>query len=108
MLKKADIAAAAAILLAAWLIFAFTLPKSKPGNTVLVTVDKQEYGRYPLSEDRTVEIKGIGTNLLVIENGSAYVKSADCPDKICVNHKPISESGEAIVCLPNKVVVEIN
>jgi hypothetical protein len=32
---------------------------------------------------------------------------ADCPDKLCVHQKAISATGETIVCLPNKVVVEI-
>ena len=32
---------------------------------------------------------------------------ANCPDEICVHHKPISKNGETIVCLPNKVVVVI-
>lgn len=107
MLKKADIAAAALILLAAGMIFVFTISKKEPGKTVVVTINQTEYGRYPLFEDRTVEIKSIGTNLLVIDSGSAYIKSANCPDKICVNHKPIHETGEVIVCLPNKLVVEI-
>ena len=33
--------------------------------------------------------------------------SADCPDKLCVNQHAISSNGETIVCLPNKVVVEV-
>ena len=32
---------------------------------------------------------------------------ADCPDKICVNTGKISKIGETIVCLPHRVVVEI-
>ena len=36
------------------------------------------------------------------------MKEADCPDQICVRHKAISKSGESIVCLPHKVVVEIS
>jgi len=53
------------------------------------------------------ELTDSGKNVLVIENGEASIKSATCPDKICVSHRKISKSGETIVCLPNKVVVEI-
>ena len=79
-----------------------------PGDTVTVTVDGEVFGQYPLDEDRTVEIRTEnGYNLLVIEGGSAHVAEASCPDGICAAHKPISHGGESIICLPNKVVVEI-
>ncbi len=82
------------------------------GNTVVVTVDKKEFGRYPLSEDAVVEIR-TGTdkeelNLLVIKDGKAHVETATCPDGICAGHKPISREGESIVCLPHKVVITIH
>ena len=75
----------------------------------VVTVDGNEYGRYPLSKDTSVKIKAEGDeyNLLVIEDGAASIEEASCPDKVCVRHKPIDKTGETLVCLPNKVVVEI-
>lgn len=82
------------------------------GNTVIVTVDKKEVGRYPLSKDTTVEIRTgkerEELNLLVIKDGKAYVETATCPDGICAEHKPISREGESIVCLPHKVVITID
>ena len=78
------------------------------GDTVTVTVNGEKYAEYSLSEDRTVEIRvGDGYNVLVIEEGRAYVKDASCPDGICSSHRPISHDGESIICLPNKVVIEI-
>jgi hypothetical protein len=75
---------------------------------VVVTVDGQLFGEYSLREDRTLEIRsGDGYNLLVVEGGYAYVRSASCPDGICAAHRPVSHEGESIICLPNKVVVEI-
>ena len=75
----------------------------------VITIDGKEYGSYPLSEDTTVkiELEDGKFNLLVIEDGAASVEEASCPDKICVRHKPIDKTGETLVCLPNKVVVEI-
>ncbi len=32
---------------------------------------------------------------------------ADCPDQLCVNQKPVSKNHESIICLPNRVVVEV-
>ena len=50
---------------------------------------------------------GKTTNLLVIKDGKADVTEADCPDKLCVHQKAISKTNETIVCLPNKVVVQV-
>lgn len=80
----------------------------KSGNSVKVTVDGKVFGEYSLQKDKTVEIKSEkGYNLLVIKDGKAYVERASCPDGICSSHKPISYGGESIICLPNKVVVEV-
>lgn len=72
---------------------------------VRITVDGQVYGEYPL--DKNQEIHIYDTNVCVIEDGSVYMKSADCPDQICVKTKPIHTRSGSIICLPNKVSVEI-
>ena len=80
------------------------------GDVVIVKVDGAEAERFLISEnvEKTIFTDGEkGENILVIENGIAYIKSANCRDKICVEHKPVSKTGESIVCLPHKVVVEI-
>jgi hypothetical protein len=46
-------------------------------------------------------------NRLVIKDSEADILSADCPDKVCVHERKIRYAGETLVCLPNKVVVEI-
>ena len=79
------------------------------GNSVTVTVDGKLFGTYSLDENKTVEIRtgenGENSNILVIEDGRAYVSSATCPDGICASHKPIFRKGESIVCLPHRVVI---
>lgn len=84
--------------------------REKPeGGSVTVTVAGKEYGTYDLSKDQEIPImiNGKETNHLIIKNGKADVTEADCPDQICVDQKAISKEGETIVCLPNKVVVEV-
>ena len=48
-----------------------------------------------------------GYNLIEIGDNEIRVIEADCPDKIDVKQGYISRIGETIVCLPNKMVVEI-
>lgn len=88
----------------------YTVGSGQTGSYVVVTVDGEEFGRYSLSEDRTVEIAnrdGTVTNTLVIRDGCAAMAEADCPDKLCVRQKKISKNHENIVCLPNRVVVQV-
>ena len=82
------------------------------GDAVTVSIDGKVYRSYSLSENITVDIRsgenGAGLNVLVIENGEAYVSHASCPDGICSAHKPIKRNGESIICLPNRVVISVN
>lgn len=82
---------------------------SKQGSTITITVDGQLYGTYALNESREipVELEGRVANIIVIEGGSAYMKDADCPDKLCMHQGAISRNGQTIVCLPHKLVVEV-
>ena len=48
-----------------------------------------------------------GYNLIEIGDEKVRVIEADCPDKIDVKQGYISRIGETIVCLPNKMVIEV-
>ncbi len=78
------------------------------GSTVVVTVDGQQTHRLPLNRDAEVTVEGAngGTNLLVIEDGKAYIKEASCPDRICVK-TGVADELKSVVCAPNRVVVSI-
>ncbi|WP_343208398.1 NusG domain II-containing protein [Anaerolentibacter hominis] len=79
-----------------------------PGQEAVVYIDGTEKGRYSLKEDRREIIySGTGENVLVIEAGEVYMESADCPDKLCVKQGKIKGDGQMLVCLPNKVIVQI-
>lgn len=47
-------------------------------------------------------------NLFSVTNGTVTMEAADCKDQICVRHIPISSDRESIICLPNKLVIEMN
>ncbi len=87
----------------------FLIGYRQEGSQVEITVDGNLYGIYALEKNQEIPIKieGTVTNLLVIEDGQANMRKGDCPDQICVNHAPVSHVGESIVCLPNRVVVNV-
>ncbi len=112
-MKKNDIYLICIILIAAvgLVIFMRIWQRTNDSDSAraVVTIDGQEYGTYPLNKNITEKItqENGEYNLLQIRDGYVEVLEASCRDKICVNHKSIHYRGETIVCLPNKVVVEI-
>ena len=109
--KKADLLIPLTVCLAAILIYLIPIVSfgSVKGAEAAVTVDGELYGVYPLDKDIDILIPGAngGSNRLVIRNGEADIVEATCPDKICVHERKIRNRGETLVCLPNRVVVEI-
>ena len=99
---------AAAIGMGAVMLLVFMLT-GRAGTGAQVRVDGRVIASFSLSEDRTYKIIGAagGQNLLVIENGTARIEEADCPDALCVGMGRIRRVGQSVVCLPHKVVVEI-
>lgn len=89
--------------------FAWHSVTKEGGDFVKVTVNGQLYGTYSLKKDRTVDIvtPEAGRNELKIERGRADMVDASCPDRLCVHQRAVSKAKETIVCLPNKVVVEV-
>ena len=81
----------------------------KDGAFVQIKVDGQVVNTIPVNQNETLTIEGYqgGSNIVTIENGGVTMTDADCPDKLCVKTGRISKTGETIVCLPHRVVVEI-
>lgn len=93
---------------------------SKGGREVYVTCNNVEIYSENLYENKIIEInEGIchelpdeaefsgSGNLLIIEDGKAYITEADCRDKICVGMSPVSHVGESIVCMPHGIVISV-
>ena len=48
------------------------------------------------------------SNVIEAEKGRIRVKEAGCPDQVCVEQGWIADGTVPIVCLPNKLIIEIN
>ena len=108
-IKIGDIIVIAALLLLSLVIFLSSLPSQcSDAAEAVVTVNGEEYGRYPLSADCEITVEQNGfINIIEIKDGAVRVKSADCPDKTCVNQGWITRGGEVIVCLPARLTVTL-
>ena len=58
----------------------------------------------PLSAERDIELDQMD---LQVKDGRIRVSYSDCPHKICSHTGFVSIPGQTIVCVPNKVLIEI-
>ena len=109
ILHKNDIYLIIGWIIALCAIGAFYLFTKRSGAMVRVSVDGNITATYPLEEAMTTVIDGYdgGHNTLVIEDGSAYLKDTSCPDHLCEKMGKINSAGQSVICLPNRVIVEI-
>lgn len=109
-LKRADFYLITGLLIVtAVLLGVIQFGMKKPGEMVVVKVDGNVVKEISLNENTAFDIEGYqgGINRIVIEDGNVAMADADCPDKLCVHTGKIKKTGETIVCLPHRVVVEI-
>ncbi|MCF0229037.1 MAG: NusG domain II-containing protein [Parasporobacterium sp.] len=101
----AGVYAAAAVII---LICISVFRSGSSADRVLITLSGNVYGTYNLHENRIIEVESENSsNIVVIEDGAVYMKEADCPDRYCISTGKISRVGETIVCLPHRIVVEL-
>lgn len=74
-----------------------------------ITIDGKLYETVELTEEEhRIELRTeLGYNLLLIKDHSIQMIDADCPDDLCILMGVKRSLGEKIVCLPNRVLVEI-
>ena len=78
-------------------------------TTVVVTVGGKEVLRRPLYMDAEYEIpqEDDAENIICVEDGAVYMKSANCRDGLCIRQGKVRNSAKTIVCLPHEVVVKL-
>ncbi|MCD8190072.1 MAG: NusG domain II-containing protein [Clostridiales bacterium] len=113
--KRYDLLLLGALVLVGLGLTAFVLLSRMTGQTDGLTVtirqDNEVIATLPLDEDATYAVQdedGVTTNLVVIEDGAVHMEEADCPDQLCVKQGKIRYAGDSLICLPNRVVVEIS
>ncbi|MBN2325179.1 MAG: NusG domain II-containing protein [Spirochaetes bacterium] len=63
---------------------------------------------FSLEENRVVDVSGpLGITRVVIRDGEVWVSESPCKQKICVKMGHKHRVGDQIICIPNRVLVEI-
>jgi hypothetical protein len=91
------------LILAIGTISAINVFKTRDDAVVSVYKGDRLWGEYPLDVDRVIRVDE--HNTFQIKDGKVSMIHADCPDKRCV--KQGSTSKLPIVCLPNKLIIQI-
>ncbi len=105
-MKKRDFIIILSILIFSVIIYIVFNSGKTQGTGVIVTIDGVEVARYSFEEEGEYELNN-GSNILVIKDNCAWIKSANCKNNDCVKQGKISYEGKKITCLPNKLVVQV-
>ena len=81
--------------------------KNSTGKKVLII--GQDYRKeFSLRNYKKVEVPGpLGNTVVVIKNNKAWVEYSPCREKICMKMGKINRVGQQIICVPNRILVEI-
>lgn len=94
------------LIIAALFIFYALLPESG-GGTAVILHDGGVIAEIPLNRSGEYVFPQVPDMVFTAWDGSVSVTESSCGDKTCVRTGKISRQGEAIICVPNKIVVEI-
>ena len=79
-----------------------------PAAVAEVSADGVVITELSLSENGETELESHGVHLtVVVQDGSVFVESSDCPNQNCVQSGRIHRGGESIVCLPGRVSITL-
>ena len=130
-IRKADIALVVVCVLAAVLTGVFLILYRREGDVVRVSCDGEQLAvfAFPAAgiqdrqyylvwvEDGQMTVSNCGNapvipdggafNLFSVADGVVRMEAADCRDQICVRHRAVSAVGESIICLPHRLVIQI-
>ena len=76
----------------------------KRAGKVIKTIDLNKVVE---PQEFTLKTQNGHYNVIAVKHNSICVKEADCPHKECVKSGWISKPGEMVVCLPYKLIINI-
>lgn len=114
MFKKWDIIIIVVLMVLSFIpeiVFGLILGKEYNSTYAEVTVAGDLYKNVPLSAHRGTQVIELetkyGKNIIEIKDDNISIIDASCTDKVCMHPEYINKPGQSLVCLPNRVMIEI-
>jgi len=90
----------------AWLASQFW--QGGAAQKVIIRSGGELFAEARLDQVRRIEVPGpLGTSMVEIENGRARVARDPSPRQLCVKQGWLAQAGDAALCLPNQLSVEL-
>lgn len=77
---------------------------SNDERKALIYIDNKLVKEANLQDKNILEVEKLQ---LEVNNGKIRILNSDCPKKVCKHMGWISDPGQIIICVPNKVFIEI-
>lgn len=85
-----------------------TLWQRAPANRVQIMQGDKIVGTYSLNQTRDIHVHGAkGESIIQIADGRARFMTSPCTNQYCVHQGWLSRAGQAAVCLPNELIVQL-
>ncbi len=82
--------------------------EGKKGDKARISINGKTYGFLNLNKNTSITLPtNLGRIKIATYNGKVRVEESSCKHKICMHRGFISNSGEKLICAPQKVVVEV-
>jgi hypothetical protein len=78
------------------------------GEKVRIETNGREFAEISLQEEQTLMVPGpLGHTTVIVQNHEVFVSHSPCCAKICIKMGHVSQAGQMIVCVPNKVSIRV-
>ena len=109
-MKPFDLILIVSLMLASFSPLLFFVNRHTTGHFAQLRVNNKLIKEFDLNKDQVFNYfdkRDGDQNKITVRDGKIAIVDANCTDQICVRKGFISKTGQTIVCLPHRLVIEI-
>ncbi len=78
------------------------------GDRVRIEANGRVFTNVSLQDEHTILVPGtLGDTEVIVHDHEVFVRDSPCRAKICIKMGHVSQAGQMLVCVPNKVSVRV-